>query len=245
MRAVSITGLLCALAASAQDYSQLSREELERALTTQHHVLADWAGLNRYGSANSELKAPRPGESRVVFLGDEITESWSASFFSGKPWINRGIAHQVTPQLLVRFRQDVIDLKPKAVVIQAGANDIAGIMGGGTEGTMAEHFMSMVELANAHGIRVILASLTPVCDCYTKQTGRRPIGKLIGMNGWLKDYAEKSGSVYLNLYAALAEGREMKKAYTDDGFLPNAKGYAAMSAPTEEAIAKALALKQP
>jgi lysophospholipase L1-like esterase len=149
----------------------------------------------------------------------------------------------VTPQLLVRFRQDVIELRPKVVVIQAGTNDIAGIMGGGTEGTMSEYLMSMVELAKLHGIHVVLASLTPVCDCYTKQTGRRPLGKLIGMNGWLRDYAEKSGSVYLNFYAALAEGREMKKDYTDDGFLPNGRGYAVMAPLAEEAIAKALASK--
>jgi lysophospholipase L1-like esterase len=243
VRAGVVAGvLLTAWAAAGQtDPSQLSREDLLRALNTQHHVLADWAGLNRYGSADTELKAPKPGEDRVVFLGDDVTESWGAAeFFPGKPYINRGIAHQVTPQLLVRFRQDVIELKPKVVVIQAGTNDIAGIMGGGTEGTMAEHFMSMVELAKLHGIRVVLASLTPVCDCYTKQTGRRPIGKLISMNGWIRDYAEKSGSVYLNFYAALAEGREMKKDYTDDGFLPNAKGYAVMGPVAEEAIAKAL-----
>jgi lysophospholipase L1-like esterase len=238
-----VVGLLVAgfAARGQQDLSQLSRDELERALNTQHHVLADWAGLNRYGSANSEIKPPRPGEDRVVFIGDDITEHWGSDFFLGKPYINRGIAHQVTPQLLVRFRQDVIELQPKVVVIQAGTNDIAGIMGGGTEGTMAEHFMSMVELAKLHGIRVVLASLTPVCDCYTKQTGRRPVGKLIGMNGWLRDYAEKSGSVFLNYYAALAEGREMKKDYTEDGFLPNAKGYSVMAPLAEEAIVKALA----
>ena len=243
MRAGFVAGLLFAGAAFAQDFSKLSREELEQALKTQHHVLADWAGLNRYGSANSELKPPRPGENRVVFIGDDITETWGSDFFPGKPYINRGIAHQVTPQLLVRFRQDVIELNPKVVVIQSGTNDIAGVMGGGTEGTMAEHFATMVELAKLHGIRVVLASLTPVCDCYAKQTGRRPIGKLISMNGWLRDYAEKSGTVYLNLYSALADGREMKKDYTDDGFLPNARGYAAMTPVAEEAIAKALASK--
>ncbi len=244
MRTGVVAGLLLsgwgALAQS--DFSQLSREELLRALNTQHHVLADWAGLNRYGSADTEIKPSQPGENRVVFLGDDITENWGA-FFPGKPYINRGIAHQVTPQLLVRFRQDVIELRPKVVVIQAGTNDIAGIMGGGTEGTMSEYLMSMVELAKLHGIHVVLASLTPVCDCYTKQTGRRPLGKLIGMNGWLKDYAEKSGSVYLNFYSALADGREMKKDYTDDGFLPNGRGYAVMAPLAEEAIAKALASK--
>lgn len=201
-----------------------------------HHLLADWAGLTRYGSEDAELK---PAKDRVVFLGDDITEKWSP-FFPGKPYVNRGISHQITPQMLVRFRQDVIALKPKVVVIQAGSNDIAGIMGGGTEGVMADHFMSMVELAKANGIHVILASLTPVCDCYSKQTGRRPVGKLIGMNNWLKEYAAKSGSIYLDFYSALVDGREMKRDYTNDGFLPNAKGYAVMALRAEEAIALTL-----
>lgn len=198
------------------------------------HVLSDWAGLTRYGSEDAELK---PVKDRVVFLGDDITEHWSP-FFPGKPYVNRGISRQITPQLLVRFRQDVIALKPKVVVIQTGTNDIAGIMGGGTEGVMADHFMSMVELAKANGIRVVLASLTPVCDCYTNQTKRRPIGKLISMNGWLKDYAAKSGSIYLDYYSALTEGREMKKECTEDGFLPNEKGYSVMARRAEETLAQ-------
>ncbi len=203
------------------------------------HILADWAGLTRYGSEDSELK---PVADRVVFLGDDITENWSP-FFPGKPYVNRGISRQITPQLLVRFRQDVIALKPRVVVIQAGSNDIAGIMGGGTEGVMAENFMSMVDLAKVNGIRVVLASLTPVCDCYSNQTGRRPVGKLIGMNGWLREYAAKSGSIYLDYYKALVDGREMRKDYTDDGLLPNAKGYAVMAPLAEEAISKALAAR--
>lgn len=201
------------------------------------HVLTDWAGLARYGSEDAELK---PVKDRVVFLGDDITEHWTP-FFPGKPYVNRGISRQITPQLLVRFRQDVIALKPGAVVIQAGANDIAGIMGGGTEGVMADHFMSMVELAKANGIRVVLASLTPVCDCYANQTKRRPPGKLIGMNAWLKNYSAQSGSIYLDYYSALVDGREMKKEYTDDGFLPNEKGYSVMAKRVEEALAEVLA----
>ncbi len=200
------------------------------------HVLADWAGLTRYGSEDAELK---PVKDRVVFLGDDITEHWSP-FFPGKPYVNRGISRQITPQLLVRFHQDVIALKPRVVVIQAGSNDIAGVMGGGTEGVMADHFTSMVELAKANGIRVVLASLTPVCDCYANQTKRRPVGKLIGMNGWLKDYAAKSGSIYLDYYSALVDGREMKKELTDDGFLPNEKGYSMMARRAEEVLAKIL-----
>jgi lysophospholipase L1-like esterase len=205
-----------------------------------HKLLNDWAGLTRYGSDNAELRAPEAGENRVIFLGDQVTESWS-DFFPGKPYLNRGIADQTTPQMLVRFRQDVIELQPKVVVIEAGTNDLASVTGPSTEGMMAENFMSMVELAKAHGIRVILASVLPVCDCYKNQTALRPQGKIIGLNGWIKDYAEKSGSVFLNYYSALADGRNFKKDLTVDGLMPNEAGYRVMAPLAEKAIVEALA----
>ena len=210
-----------------------------------HHLLVDWASLTRYGSENAELRAPKPGETRVVFLGDQITEQWGAGqFFPGKPYLNRGIANQTTPQMLVRFRQDVIALKPKVVVIQGGTNDLASVTGPATEGTMADNVESMVELAKVNGIRVVLASVTPVCDCFKNQTALRPQGKIIGLNGWIKDYAERSGSVYLDYYGALAEGRNFKKELTGDGLLPNDAGYAVMAPLAEKAIAAALAGNQ-
>src|ERR1044071_4190563 len=137
------------------------------AQTPPRHLLIDWAGLTRYGSENAELRLPKPGEDRVVFLGDQVTENWgqgSAKFFPGKPYLNRGIADQTSPQMLVRFRQDVISLHPKVVVIEAGTNDIASVTGPSTEGMIAENFTSMVELAKVNGIRVVLASVLPVCD---------------------------------------------------------------------------------
>jgi lysophospholipase L1-like esterase len=211
------------------------------AQTADRRLLLDWAGLTRYGSDNAELRAPKPGENRVVFLGDQVTEHWpEAAFFPGKPYLNRGIENQTSAQMLVRFRQDVISLKPRAVVIQAGSNDLASVMGPATEGMIAENFMSMVELAKVNGIKVILASVTPVCDCYKNQTARRPQGKIIGLNGWIRDYAAKTGSVYLNYYGALAQGRDFKKELTDDGVLPNAAGYAVMAPLAEQAIAEAL-----
>jgi lysophospholipase L1-like esterase len=216
---------------------------LEQRLEAQRRLLTDWAGLVRYGSENAELPAPKPGEDRVVFLGDEITENWgqgAAKFFPGKPYLNRGIKGQTTPQMLVRFRQDVIALKPKVVVIQAGLNDIASLTGPITQGMFAENIMSIVELARANNIRVVLASLTPVCDCFTKQTTIRSQGKIIGMNGWLRDYAAESGSVYLNYYSAMAEGRNLKRELTGDGLLPNDAGYAVMAPLAEQAIAQAL-----
>jgi lysophospholipase L1-like esterase len=219
---------------------------LEQRLEAQRRLLTDWAGLIRYGSENTELPTPKPGEDRVVFLGDEITENWSqdaAKFFPGKPYLNRGVKGQTTPQMLVRFRQDVIALKPKLVVILAGMNDIASLTGPITQGMFAENIMSMVELARANNIRVVLASLTPVCDCFTKQTALRSQGKIIGMNGWLREYAAQSGSVYLNYYSAMAEGRNLKKELTGDGLLPNDAGYAVMAPLAEQAIAQALSKK--
>src|SRR5215831_13259969 len=219
---------------------------LEQRLEAQRRLLTDWAGLIRYGSENTELPHPAPGEDRVVFLGDEITENWgrgAAKFFPGKPYLNRGIQGQTTPQMLVRFRQDVIALKPKVVVMLAGANDLDSVMGPITQGMFAENIMSIVELAKANGIRVVLASLTPICDCYTKQSTLRPQGKIIGMNGWLKEYAAQSGSVYLNYYSAMAEGRNLKKELTGDGLLPNDAGYAVMAPLAEQAVAQALGKK--
>jgi lysophospholipase L1-like esterase len=205
----------------------------------QTHLLHDYGGLIRYGSEDAELGPPKPGENRVVFLGDDVTELWgrgSAQFFPGKPYVNRGIARQTTAQMLVRFHQDVVALKPNVVVIQAGMNDLLVA----TEGVMADNFMSMMDIARANGIRVVLASVTPVCDCYTKQTALRPQGKIISLNGWIKDFAARSGAVYLDYYSALAEGRNFKKELTGDGLLPNDAGYGVMAPLAEKAIAEAL-----
>ncbi len=219
---------------------------LEQQLAAQKNLLWDWAGLIRYGSENAELPKPQPNERRVVFLGDEITGNWgqgSTPFFPGKPYLNRGIKGQTSPQMLVRFRQDVIKLKPKVVIIAAGSNDLASVTGPITQQMFAENIMSIVELAKANGIKVVLASLTPICDCYTKQSLLRPFGKIIGMNGWLKEYAAESGSVYLDYYSALAEGRNLKKEFTNDGVLLNDAGYTALAPLAEQAIAQALGQK--
>jgi lysophospholipase L1-like esterase len=227
-RAAAVLCILCGIAAAQQDPGAL------------HKLLTDWAGLTRYGSDDAEVRPPKAGENRVVFLGDQITENWQP-FFPGKPYFNRGIAGQTTPQMLVRFRQDVINLKPRVVIIQAGTNDLASVTGPSTEGTMADNFMSMVELAKANGIRVVLASVTPVCDCVRKQTGLRPQGKISSLNGWIKRYAASTGSVYLNYYSSLADGRDFKKDLTIDGLLPNEAGYRVMAPLAEQAISEALA----
>ena len=215
--------------------------ELEAENTRYLRLLSDWGQLVKYGSDNAELRAPKEGETRVVFFGDDIFEKWE-KFFPGKPsYLNRGIVSQATPQMLVRFRQDVIALKPKVVVILGGANDFAGFAGPATEGTITENFETMVELAKLHGIKVVLASVTPICDCYALLSARRPPGRILGLNGWLKGYARRSGSVYADLYAVLAQGRNMKKELTVDGLIPNEAGYALMAPVLEKAIAEALA----
>jgi lysophospholipase L1-like esterase len=228
--------LLAGLAAAQTPDPAAQVQALEQRVKAQKHQLNDFGGLIRYGSENAELGPPKRGEDRVVFLGDQVTERWGPKFFSGKALLNRGIDGQTSAQMLVRFHQDVVVLKAKVVLIQAGMNDLLVA----TEGVMAENFMSMMDIAKANGIRVVLASVTPVCDCYTKQTGLRPQGKIIGLNGWIKDFAARSGAVYLDYYSALAEGRNFKKELTDDGLLPNDAGYAVMAPLAEKAIAEAL-----
>src|SRR4051812_29933715 len=242
---LSVLALAASVAAQPPSESR-SAAALEQELARYRHMLSDWAGLTRYGSENSELPPPAPGEQRVVFLGDQITELWgqgAAKFFPGKPYVNRGIIGQTTAQMLVRFRQDVIALKPRVVVIHGGTNDLTGVLGPGTEGTVGDSIASMTELAKANGIRVVLASVTPVCDCFKEQTLVRPQGKIIGLNGWIREFAARSGAVYLNYYAGLADGRDFRATLTRDGVLPNDAGYAVMAPLAEQAIASALAQK--
>jgi lysophospholipase L1-like esterase len=177
-------------------------------------------------------------------MGDSITDAWGRSlgvFFPGKPYINRGISGQVTPQMLLRFYQDVIALKPKVVVILAGTNDIAGNVGPMTMEATENYFLSMADMARANNIRIVLASLTPVCDYIKPQTAQRPPEKILALNRWLKDHAEKNGFVYLDYFSAMVDDQGMlRKELTYDGLHPNAAGYEVMGPLAEKAIAKAL-----
>jgi lysophospholipase L1-like esterase len=204
----------------------------------------DWPDLARYAADNAKLPPPAAGENRVVFMGDSITDAWikrSPAFFEGKAHIDRGISGQTTPQMLIRFRPDVIALMPKVVVILAGTNDIAGNTGPMTLEMIEDNISSMAELAQAHGISVVLSSVMPVCDYIRPQTERRPPGKIIALNEWMKDYCVKHKLVYLDYYSETIDDQKMfKKEITYDGLHPNEAGYAVMEPLAEKAIAEAL-----
>jgi lysophospholipase L1-like esterase/ketosteroid isomerase-like protein len=206
--------------------------------------LADVGVIRRYAAENAKVPAPAAREKRVVFMGDSITDFWGrryGKFFPGQPYINRGISGQVTPQMLLRFRQDVIALQPKVVVILAGTNDIGGSLGPVDVEATHSNLMSMVDLARAHGIKVVLSSMTPVCDYISPQTDKRPMEKLKQMNAWIKDYAARSGVVYLDYWSAMLDEQGMlRKELTWDGLHPNDAGYEVMGPLAEKAIAMAL-----
>ena len=203
----------------------------------------DWAFLARYREENARLGAPKAGEQRVVFYGNSITEVWAKYFatqFPGKPYIGRGISGQTTPQLLVRFRQDVIELKPAVVVILAGTNDIAGNTGPSTLEMIEGNIVSMVEIARANGIAVVLSSVIPAFD-YPWKRGLDPAGKIVALNAWLKNWAAARDVVYVDYHSALADERQgLPAQYSADGVHPNEAGYRVMAPLVERAIAQAL-----
>ncbi len=202
--------------------------------------LLDWPQLNRYRADNARLAPPVAGESRVVFMGDSITDSWGrikgSTFFPGKPYINRGISGQTTAQMVLRFQQDVIDLHPAVVVILAGTNDIAGNTGLATLPMIENNFRSMTELAQASHIRVILASVLPTIN-YPWQPGLQPAPKIRALNAWLRTYAAARGATYLDYYDALATPQGGMRAHlSSDGVHPTPAGYAIMAPLAQQAI---------
>jgi lysophospholipase L1-like esterase len=198
----------------------------------------DWAKLSAYRSANAQTSPPAKGERRVVFMGDSITEFWSkAQWNSGH--INRGISGQTTPQMLLRFRQDVIDLHPTLVVILAGTNDIAGNTGPATNEMIAGNLISMVQLAKANGIKVVLASVLPASGFYWNPEAR-PAQQIIELNTQIKLVAKRYGCVYLDYFTAMVNSDSgLKREFSEDGVHPNESGYIAMSKLAERAIAAA------
>jgi lysophospholipase L1-like esterase len=207
--------------------------------------LADWPQLERYRADNAALAPVESGVQRVVFYGDSITDGWgrrpnTGEFFPGKPYVNRGISGQTTPQMVVRFRQDVINLHPAAVVILAGTNDVAGNTGPMTPEMTEDNFRSMVDLAKANGIRVIVASITPAAD-YPWRPGLAPAAKIKALNDWLQGYCVNHSVTYLDYYSAMVgPDGGMKPGLSFDGVHPNAAGYAIMGPLAQAAIDKAL-----
>jgi lysophospholipase L1-like esterase len=231
----------------AQNPPQSVDPELERLipqLQRAHIALNDWPNLGRYRDADASTPPPAPSENRVVFMGDSITDGWGkgkAQFFPGKPYINRGISGQTTPQMLVRFRPDVIHLQPKVVVTLAGTNDLAGNTGVETLQNIEDNLSSMSELAKANGIRVVLASVMPICDSLRPQSARRPPQQIVTLNEWIKSYTAKNGFVYLDYYSAMVDGSGMlKQELTYDCLHPNDAGYEVMAPLAEKAISEAL-----
>jgi lysophospholipase L1-like esterase/mannose-6-phosphate isomerase-like protein (cupin superfamily) len=223
------------------------KAQLERAQTR----LADWPALARYREDNAKVTAPLKNEQRVVFMGDSITDSWDSpgngGFFPGKPYINRGISGQTTPQMLIRFRRDVIELKPKVVVILAATNDLAGNTGPTTMEAIEDNLMTMAELARAHNIRVVFASLLPVSDYEVRngqpiiQTKRRPPEQIKALNEWMKAYAATHRLTYLDYFSAMVDAKGfLKDELSNDGLHPNAAGYKVMNPLAEAAIASSL-----
>ena len=206
----------------------------------------DFGQLARYRAEDAALATTATNENRVVFLGDSITDYWKlADYFPGKPYINRGIDGQTTPQMLVRFRQDVIALHPKVLVVLAGTNDIAGVTGTARNQDIEANYASMAELARVHHVRLVFASLLPAHN-YTQEAKEsfalRPREKIVALNTWLKDYCAKKGFVYLDYFSAVMDDKGMlKRDLSDDGLHPNASGYKTMAPLAEKAIARSIA----
>jgi len=220
-----------------------------RTVTTNDARLKDWPNLARYRDSNITASASSVD---VVFMGDSITDSWPqprfGAFFPGKKYVGRGISGQTTPQMLLRMRADVLNLKPKVVVILAGTNDIAGNTGPMTDEEIEGNLMSMSELAAANGVKVVLSSITPVSEYHmatpaaVPQTTLRPMKRILAVNAWMKSYAAAHGHVYLDYVPAMTDASGLLKAeFSADDLHPNAAGYSAMAPLAEAAIARALA----
>ena len=203
----------------------------------------DFGELARYRGADAALGPPAAGENRVVFMGDSLTDYWKlADYFPAKPYLNRGIDGQTTSQMLVRFRQDVIELDPRVLVVLAGTNDVAGVTGPTRNEDIEANFASMAELARLHHIRVIFSSLLPVNN-YTEDAKEsfalRPHERILALNRWLQDYCAKNKLVYLDYFSALVDDKGMlKRDLSDEGLHPNSAGYKIMAPLAEKAIAK-------
>jgi acyl-CoA thioesterase I len=235
-------------APAAEQLTPYQKSQLERTFN-------DWSFLAKYREADKLLPPVLPSETRVVFMGDSITEGWGqkatsttpdrGEFFPGKPYVNRGISGQTTPQMLVRFRQDVVLLKPKVVVLLAGTNDIAENTGKETLEEIGNNIASMSELARANGIRVVLCSVLPASDFHWHR-GLEPAPKIRELNAWIKEYAAKNGFIFVDYYSRMATNEGgLKAELSPDGVHPNKAGYDLMAPLAETGIAEALKKRLP
>ena len=254
---ISLSSFSAICNAQVPDATPLAKQvaRLEESVARNIKALQDWPNLARYRDANAAVAAPAAGDSRVVFMGDSITDMWVlpqfGAFFPGKPYIDRGISGQTTPQMLIRFRLDVIALKPRVVVILAGTNDLAGNTGPMSLEEIEGNLASMSELARVNGIRVVLSSVLPVYDggraadgTPLVMTDRRPPEKILALNEWIKNYASHHSDIYLDYFSTMVDDHGfLKKDLSEDGLYPNKVGYAAMAPLAEKAIAEALKLR--
>jgi lysophospholipase L1-like esterase len=205
--------------------------------------LGDWADLNRYREENATIGSVPQGEQRVVFYGDSITDFWgrsTGSFFPGKPYVNRGISGQTTPQLLIRFQQDVVHLKPAVVVVLAGTNDIAGNTGQSTPQMIEDNFVSMAAIARQSGIKMVIASILPASR-YFWSPAVHPVDEIRAINQWLKDFCSQNNLIYLDYYDSMVDSNGgMREGLSSDGVHPTTQGYAVMAPLAERAINQAL-----
>ena len=206
--------------------------------------LMDWPNLGRYQAENATLPPPAEPDQRVVFFGDSITDNWGrsrATFFPGKPYVNRGISGQATPQMLLRFQQDVVHLHPAVVVLLGGTNDIAGNTGPSTPQMIEDNIASMIAVAKANGIKFVLASITPAA-AYPWRQSVHPVDAIREVNAWSRSYCASQGCIYLDYYSAMSDANgAMLPGLSSDGVHPTAKGYDVMGPLAEKAIAQVLA----
>jgi lysophospholipase L1-like esterase len=241
--AICLTSGLFAQAPINDKQAQETEKEKTYTKAQLDRMFNDWPNLSRFREENAKIGLPSAGEKRIIFMGNSITELWKildTSFFKGRPYINRGISGQTTPQMLVRFRQDVINLKPAAVVILAGINDIAGNTGPSTLEMIEDNLASMAELAHANRIKVIMCSVLPAYD-FPWKPGQQPAEKVVSLNKWIKDYTVKKRFIYVDYFSPMADERDgLKSGYTFDGVHPNLAGYKVMEPLVEKAIQKVI-----
>jgi len=217
----------------------------EKQIATMQAKLDDWPALGRYKAENAALAPPAAGEQRVVFYGDSITDAWggrpgTGTFFPGEPYVNRGISGQTTPQMVVRFHQDVVNLRPKVVVILAATNDVAENTGPMTPEMTMDNFRAMVEIARANGIKPVITSILPAGD-FPWRKGMEPAPKIRALNDRLQAWCKAEGIAWVDYYSAMADANgAMKPGLSVDGVHPNAAGYAIMAPLAEAGIQKAL-----